>query len=139
MNEMNCSVAGNSCLFMSDSQKNTAKLTIQTFVLSVYFTQLISVVSEKNKWVLIMKKIISAIVFSFVVCCGSCHCDCWYQTWRWFRTWCFECSFKCKTWHSFIDVFHVWFPWICYGSNWPWRHGIYYKLGVNDRSELIVR
>lgn len=49
MNEMNCSVAGNSCLFMSDSQKITAKLTIQTFVLSVYFTQLISVLSEKNQ------------------------------------------------------------------------------------------
>ena len=46
---MNCSVAGNSCLFMSDSQKITAKLTIQTFVLSVYFTQLISVVSEKKQ------------------------------------------------------------------------------------------
>ena len=49
MNEMNCSVAVNSCLFMSDSQKTTAKLTIQTFVLSVYFTQLISVVSEKKQ------------------------------------------------------------------------------------------
>ena len=49
MNEMNCSVAVNSCLFMSDSQKITAKLTIQTFVLSVYFTQLISVVSEKKQ------------------------------------------------------------------------------------------
>ena len=46
---MNCSVAVNSCLFMSDSQKTTAKLTIQTFVLSVYFTQLISVVSEKKQ------------------------------------------------------------------------------------------
>ena len=34
---------------MSDSQKITAKLTIQTFVLSVYFTQLISVLSEKNQ------------------------------------------------------------------------------------------
>lgn len=48
MNEMNCSVAVNSCLFMSDSQKTIAKLTIQTFVLSVYFTQLISVESEKK-------------------------------------------------------------------------------------------